>query len=175
MKQTRTLILSLSALLTGILNAAAQAGGPYRLNWHTIDGGGGRVSGGAFAIHGTIGQPESGRALRSDMPKFTGTLDPLEVGVQTETAYVVHGGFWPGVIQNEVGPRLNIKLDHLFTRVMLTWPFPSPGFALQQTTNINARDGGWSAVPLAPIPVGTNWQVNFRTTNSSRMFRLIKQ
>ncbi len=174
MKQTRTTILSLAALLAGALSGTAQSGGPYRLNWHTIDGGGGRVSGVAFAIHGTIGQPESGGALRSDMPKFTDTLDPLEVGIQTGPVYVVRGGFWPGAIPNDVGPRLYIELDAPLTRVMLTWPFPSPGFALQQTTNFTAREGGWTAVPMAPLPVGTNWQVTFPTTNSALMYRLIK-
>ena len=172
MKQTRTLILSLSALLTGILNAAAQAGGPYRLNWHTIDGGGGRVSGGAFAIHGTIGQPESGGALRSDMPKFTDTLEPLEVGIETEPVYLVRGGFWAGVVEPEIRPRLNIA--YVDNRVILTWPIPSPNFVLQQSTSLGAPNGGWATVPITPVGVGDDWQVNFRPTNSARMYRLIK-
>src|SRR5262245_29132312 len=102
MKQKRTIILKLAMLLAGTLNAAAQSGGPYTLEWHTIDGGGGRCAGGAFAVHGTIGQPESGGELRSDLPTLAGAFESAGSGALAEPVYVLRGGFWPGVIQNEV-------------------------------------------------------------------------
>ena len=67
--------------------AHAQAGGTsargklgtagYDLSWFTIDGGGGTVSGGGYALAGTAGQPEPGMALRGG-------------------GYTLVGGFWEG-------------------------------------------------------------------------------
>ena len=53
----------------------AQTGDPYDLTWSTIDGGGGRSTGGAFILEGTIGQPDAGLMSGGD--------------------YVLAGGFWP--------------------------------------------------------------------------------
>jgi hypothetical protein len=48
---------------------------PPRTLWSTIDGGGGRSSGGDFALVGTIGQPDAGKMAGGD--------------------YKLSGGFWP--------------------------------------------------------------------------------
>jgi len=53
-----------------------QSGGQYELSWSTIDGGGGRSTGGGYELVCTIGQPDA---------------DWTEVG-----SYEVLGGFWPG-------------------------------------------------------------------------------
>jgi hypothetical protein len=72
------LLLILVILLPGRVGpAAAQAGGPYDLTWSTVDGGGEMYSaGGAYALGGTVGQPDAG---------------VLEGG-----AYTLAGGFWGG-------------------------------------------------------------------------------
>lgn len=31
----------------------------YSIDWYTIDGGGGQISGGAYTLTGTIGQPDA--------------------------------------------------------------------------------------------------------------------
>lgn len=49
----------------------------FEISWYTIDGGGGISSDGAFALAGTIGQPDAGRISN-------GRFD-------------LDGGFWPGV------------------------------------------------------------------------------
>ena len=38
----------------------AQSGGPYTLEWSTVDGGGGTSTGGPYTLTGTIGQPDAG-------------------------------------------------------------------------------------------------------------------
>ena len=48
----------------------------YGIDWHTIDGGGGRSAGGPYVLTGTIAQPDA---------------DWSEGG-----GYEVLGGFWPG-------------------------------------------------------------------------------
>ena len=53
----------------------AQTGDPYDLTWSTIDVGGGRSTGGAYTLEGTIGQPDA--------------------GLMSGGSYVLAGGFWP--------------------------------------------------------------------------------
>jgi hypothetical protein len=77
------------ALIGAIAIEAAQAttaaedevklGAPLAVPRHVIAGGGGRSSGGVFAIQGTIGQPEA---------------DPL--GPSTGGVFAITGGLWPG-------------------------------------------------------------------------------
>jgi hypothetical protein len=70
--------VSASALL--IPPSLAQSGGGFDLSHNTIDGGGATFSSaGAFALGGTIGQPDAG---------------PLQSGA----TYELRGGFWPGVL-----------------------------------------------------------------------------
>ena len=38
----------------------AQSGGPYTLQWSTLDGGGGTSTGGPYTLTGTTGQPDAG-------------------------------------------------------------------------------------------------------------------
>ena len=59
-----------------VVSAAATAHGDYALEWYTIDGGGGRSSGGPYTLTGTIGQPDAA----------------YSAGGQ----YELLGGFWPG-------------------------------------------------------------------------------
>jgi hypothetical protein len=69
------MLLALLALATLVL---AQSG-PLAIPWSTIDGGGATLStGGAFALSGTVGQPDAG-ALSGDV-------------------YSLKGGFWEATI-----------------------------------------------------------------------------
>lgn len=57
-----------------------KGGAPYAIDRYTIDGGGGRSSGGSYELQGTIGQPDA---------------DPLQPS--TGGAFEITGGFWPGL------------------------------------------------------------------------------
>ena len=57
--------------------ATGELGTDYDLSWFTVDGGGGTVRGGGYALAGTAGQPEPGTALRGG-------------------GYTLIGGFWEG-------------------------------------------------------------------------------
>ena len=70
------ILVIVSALLVSVPTALAQSGGPYVLNWSTIDGGGGASSGGEFRLRGTIAQPDAGYSSADE--------------------YEVTGGFWSG-------------------------------------------------------------------------------
>jgi hypothetical protein len=70
----------------GTATAAATTGATgFALPRWTVDGGGGRSTGGTYAIHGTIGQPDA---------------DPLQPSAGG--AFAITGGFWPGAPQVDV-------------------------------------------------------------------------
>ena len=77
-----------------ISSAQAQSGGPYVLEWSTIDGGGGISSGRPYVLMGTMGQPDAA---------YSG-------GGQ----YEVLGGFWPA------GPLCVVDFRH-FARFADHW------------------------------------------------------
>jgi hypothetical protein len=56
--------------------ALAQTSGQYELSWSTIDGAGGRSSGGPYVLTGTIGQPDAAYSSGGH--------------------FELLGGFWPG-------------------------------------------------------------------------------
>lgn len=66
------LAFTFSLAIVSALPAHAQ----YDISWHTIDGGGGVSTGGAFALAGTIGQPDA--------------------GIMSGGRFDLEGGFWPG-------------------------------------------------------------------------------
>jgi hypothetical protein len=72
----------------------AQSGGPYVLEWSTIDGGGGVSSGGELMVLGTIGQPDAAYSAGD--------------------SYELIGGFWPG------GPLCFVEFDD-FARFAMYW------------------------------------------------------
>jgi hypothetical protein len=66
----------LAGCLLMIASASVQAAGPYEITWSTIDGGGGRSSGGSYVLTGTIGQADAAYSAGG--------------------RYELLGGFWPG-------------------------------------------------------------------------------
>ncbi len=85
-------VLMLCCLLAAA--ASAQSGGPYVLEWSTIDGGGGQSSGGQYVLTGTIGQPDAAYSEGGN--------------------YELLGGFWPG------GPLCFVEFDD-FVRFVNYW------------------------------------------------------
>ncbi len=68
--------------------------GQYEVNWYTIDGGGGRSSGGPYTLTGTIGQPDAAYSRGGN--------------------FELLGGFWPG------GPLCFVDFEH-FARFADYW------------------------------------------------------
>ncbi len=87
MKHFRIIFLvALVLMLASPMPVEAQSGGPYVLEWSTIDGGGGVSSGGQYIVTGTIGQAEGGEMAGGQ--------------------YEVLGGFWTG------GPLCTVEFHH---------------------------------------------------------------
>ena len=70
-----------TVLTAGVVLGLAEAawGQSFTIPWHTIDGGGGTSSGGAFTLSGTIGQHDAG-------------------GPMTGGGFSLSGGFWAGEV-----------------------------------------------------------------------------
>src|SRR5438445_529741 len=110
----------------------------YSIDWFTIDGGGGTSTGGVYSVSGTIGQPDAGHMSGGNF-----SLD---------------GGFWGiiAAVQLPGSPLLRVVLT-TSNAVVVAWPAPSTGFALQQNGVPNA--GGWANVTNTVNVVGSENQV----------------
>ena len=97
-------IISLMMLLSSTANAE------YELSWYTIDGGGGRSSGGDFTLTGTIGQPDAAWSKGGN--------------------YELLGGFWPG------GPLCFVDFEH-FARFADYWLLTGTGLPADLHEDIN--------------------------------------
>jgi hypothetical protein len=56
--------------------------------------------------------------------------------------------------------------------VVVSWPSPSTGFVLQQSTN-GLSPANWSNVTSGILNVGTNQTLIVNPTNGNRFYRLI--
>jgi hypothetical protein len=113
----------------------------YAIDWHTIDGGGGKSTGGVYSVSGTIGQPDAGRPM-------------------TNGQYSVTGGFWvlPTAVQTTNAPTLTIA-PATPGNATIFWTPNTPGFVLQETfglspTNwINSASGSTNPIVVpASLP-----------------------
>ena len=114
----KTLLLSFALLLPAV--ALAQ---PFSIDWHTVVGGGGTSAGGVYSLSGTVGQPDAG-------------------GPMTGGSYSVTGGVWSllAVVPTAGAPTLTIT--HSGNTVMVSWPYPSTGWTLEQNPNVTPAN--WS-------------------------------
>jgi len=87
-------------LLLALFLCTSPALAQYDLNWYTIDGGGGRSTGGQYTLTGTIGQPDAAYSRGGN--------------------YELLGGFWPG------GPLCFVNFEH-FARFAEQWLLPGTG------------------------------------------------
>ena len=120
----------------------------YKIDWYTIDGGGGTSSGGSFTLSGTIGQPDAGTLAGG--------------------SYTLEGGFWGGVfaVQQVSAPTLHI--ERLGSTVVISWDPATPGFYLQETSSLNA-------IPWANSASGSANPTTISSPFGNRFYRLNNQ
>jgi hypothetical protein len=143
-----TWMLGLTLALTGI--ASAQT---YSIDWSTIDGGGGTSSGGPYTLSGTIGQPDAGTMSGGN--------------------YSLTGGFWSMIsaIPTEGSPPLRVFYTTTNT-VVVAWPSPSTGYALQQ--NAGFIPANWANASQTPADDGTTKWIIINPPLGNLFFRLKK-
>jgi len=62
----------MAALIAGLTLAGLALAAPFTSDWHTIDSGGGTLSGGSFTISGTIGQADAGTLAKGSNFRVSG-------------------------------------------------------------------------------------------------------
>ena len=138
--------LSLVALALGLVAGSARAQN-YRIDWYTIDGGGGTSSGGPYTLSGTIGQPDAGRLSGGN--------------------FVLDGGFWGGVFAVQQVGAPTLYIERVGSNVRISWSPETPGFRLQERGSLSA--GNW-----ADSASGVSNPVTVSAIASTRFFRLSK-
>jgi len=136
-------------LFCGLHNISAQS---YSIDWFTVDGGGGTSTGGVYSVSGTIGQPDAGTMSGGN--------------------YTIQGGFWSVIaaIQTEGAPLLIITRSG--PSVIVSWPSPSTGFVLQESTSLSSPN--WTNVAQTPLDNGTTKSVTITPPIENRFYRLKK-
>jgi len=126
----------------------------YRIDWWTVDGGGGTSTGGVYAVSGTIGQPEAGG------PMIGGN-------------YTLTGGFWSllAIVQTPGAPLLTITRTATNT-VVVSWPSPSTGWQLQQNADLNTIN--WVTPPETVTDDGSTKSIVVNPPVGNRFYRLFK-
>ena len=143
------------SLLTGLVAAGfivAVGAQSYSVDWHTVDGGGGTSSGGSYSVTGTIGQPDASGAMSGGN-------------------YSVVGGFWSyaAAVQMPGAPFLTLVNTGTNT-VVVSWPYPSTGFVLQQNADLGTTN--WTDVSTTPIDDSDNRTVIVSPPVGNRFYRL---
>jgi hypothetical protein len=141
-----------TALIVAAMALVAHAQ-DYSVDWFTIDGGGGTSTGGVYSVTGTIGQPDAGQLSGGN--------------------YSVDGGFW-GVIaavQTPGAPLLSVSVTTTNT-VLVSWPYPSTGFGLQQNSTLGTTN--WVGATGSITQVGQQWQLSIQPAIGNRFYRLLK-
>ena len=145
--------LAIGAVLGLAMSALTARAQTYSVDWYSIDGGGGTSTGGVYSVTGTIGQPDAGH--------------------MTGGNYSLDGGFWGiiAAVQTPGAPLLTVSLTATNT-VLVSWPYPSSGFSLQQNGALSTTN--WLVVTNTPTQVGQHWQVIVQPPTGNRFYRLLK-
>jgi hypothetical protein len=148
MKQTSISTIPGLVLLSLALSSAAW-GQTHSIDLFSINGGGGTSTGSVFSVSGTIGQPNA--------------------GASSGPTYKLVGGFWAiGAVQSSGGPPLSITASS--GNVIISWPAPSGGFTLQQTSDLGA--GNWINVTAIPETVSGRRRITVTPAMGHQFYRL---
>ena len=134
-----------------MLTAQAVRAQSYKIDWFTIDGGGGTSTGGVYSVSGTIGQPDAGRLSGGN--------------------FSIDGGFW-GItvaVQTPGGPLLSV--ERLGDAVRVYWPTNTIGFVLDQSPTVT---GAWSQVSFPYATNATQISITVPSLVENKFYRLRK-
>jgi len=145
----------LPTIASSCILAASALAQSFTLDWFTVASGGGTSTRGAFALSGTIGQPQA-----SPQPWTGGDFSLTD-------------GFWALVAVYTPGaPRLAITRNSQLSTVTVSWPSPSTGFVLEQTADLNTSN--WISSPQLVYDNGTNKFIIVAPPTGNRFYRLFK-
>jgi len=143
---------TIPVVVLSILSALSVAAQEFRVEWFTLDDGGGTSSGGLYSIGGTIGQQDAGWMSGGD--------------------YALEGGFWSiaGMLHPGEPPLLRITLG-VPNSVIISWPAPAPGWVLQQSSSAGPS-ASWADIGTSVVVNGPDNTVRQSLADGSRFYRL---
>ena len=118
----------------------------YSIDWFTMDGGGVSSGAGTFAMQSTLGQVDAFSGAAGNVAFF--------------------GGYWS--LFDEPLPLL--RIFRFAGDIILAWPDPSPGFALEGASDLVMPN--WNEVPIDPVIIEDEKQVNWGPPVGNYFFRL---
>src|SRR5204862_5063550 len=120
------LMKQIFCLALGFALMASAASAQSAIDWLSVDAGGTPTASANYIIDTTLGQPDAATV--------------------TSANYTIVGGFWA---LQDLGPasgQPRLEITHGTPgNVLLYWPSPSTGFALEENSNIS-NPAGWTAV-----------------------------
>jgi hypothetical protein len=154
MRSTKTILKASLILAAILLTRDAVKAQSFSIDWHKVAGGGGSSSNGQFSLSGTIGQHDASGAI-------------------TGGQYSVTGGFWCLVVavQTPGAPSLTVTLTPTNT-VVVSWPFLSTGFVLEQNPSIGTTN--WTSVTNSVSNDGSFKWVVVPASTGNKYYRLKK-
>lgn len=114
--------------LAAVVMSVAQAE-EFSVSWFSMDGGGGFSGGGAYALFGTVGQPDA-------------------AAPSTGGGYTLTAGFVPGLGVQNGAPLLSIEATSP-EQVKLAWDARGVDYVLQQAVTLDP--GAWVDIPAGGI------------------------
>ncbi|HWB03065.1 MAG TPA: hypothetical protein VG796_08590 [Verrucomicrobiales bacterium] len=137
MKSNPTHRHSIVAAITLAAAVHAQSGGPYCIDWCTVDGGGvtQASSGGNYTLIGTLGQPDADSR-------------------RTGGSYELTGGFWSCATLVPVpnAPELTLQFTANGTQTVLLWDLSVTGWHVETSTDLQT----WTPVAADIVDTSTH-------------------
>jgi hypothetical protein len=149
--KTKFTLFAVAVIACAMSTARAQSGGPFELNWCTIDNGGGVSRGGQFELSGTIGQHDAGA--------LTGGQFKLE------------GGFWNGLTVAQTAEAPVLKIKFIGGQAILSWPLDAAGYILEETSAV-AQPNTWNPAPQSIVNTATEHTVTVPALGVIKCYRL---
>ncbi len=145
--------LFIASLLLLASRPLARAQDQFRLDWWSVNAGGGTSSDAQFAVSGTLGQ--------------------RGVGVMTGGPFMLAGGLWWAVeLPAPTAPLLGARLSG--NKVVLSWPASEQGCTLETTGDLGDASS-WNTLSLIPVIVGSQDTVTIPIQAGSHFYRLRRQ
>jgi hypothetical protein len=137
-------------MATLVLSTKIARGQEFAVDWFRIDGGGGTTAGGPYSLSGTIGQPDAGQMSGGN--------------------YTLDEGLWSILATAQSPPAPSLTIRQAGANITLSWPSPSTGFVLEQSSVL--APASWSTVSPTPADDGVIRSVTLPASGGTRFFRL---
>lgn len=139
--------LLFSVISSFAIRALAQ---DFDIEWFTVGGGGGTISGGPYELMGTISPPGAGSV--------------------SGAGYTLTGGFWGMEIASATPPPLEIVCVNRV--VTIAWPCTAAGFTLERTSSLTREAMVWAPVAYPVQTNDTHIEVTLPASAYTEFYRL---